>query len=178
MERKGRKWKRQRSGKGEDPKMVSDTKGLVACERQMHMQVFIGGWRLSVSFALALDRLWRHRIRAYTDTASRAYNEGSAPPLAKGCVGAGVARFYLRHSSAKGVRDEIYLRGNAVFVFSSVPHMHTRTYVFVLCMHSHTCAHRAQWRFSVVPPFKQAEEILRCTLVPVRSLHDATTLAS
>lgn len=37
------------------------TKGL-ACERKMGMYIFIDGWRLSVGFALALGRLWRHRI--------------------------------------------------------------------------------------------------------------------
>lgn len=81
-------------------------------------------------------------------------------PSTKGCASAGVARFYLRHSSAKGVRDReilpTYLRGGAVFVFFSK--LRTRTHVCVYV--------RAQWRFSVPRPFKQAEEILRRTSRP------------
>lgn len=103
---------------------------------------------LLVAGTLVLVSPWLSVVYSGTEHAhiltQRAYNEGSASPLAKGCAGAGVARFYLRHSSAKGVRDEIYLRGSAVFVFSSGSHMHVRTHVHIcllcLCMHSRTRA--------------------------------------
>jgi hypothetical protein len=83
--------------------------------------------------------------RAHTDTAPRAYNKGSAStPLAKGCASAGVARFYLRHSSAKGVHDEkIYLRGGAVFMFFlGVEHVCTRMSALA-SVDAHMYAHAA-----------------------------------
>lgn len=123
---------------------------------------------------LAPRPLWRRKTRArthtHTDTiARRTIGRGVRQPLAKGCADAGVARFYLRHSSAKGVRArrEIYLTRGAVFVFSSA-HTHTRLIARRLCMYAHLHTRtmrvrRVQWRFSrpVPRPFKQAEEILR-----------------
>jgi len=80
---------------------------------------------------------------------------------------AGVARFYLRHSSAKGVRDEIYLRGGAVFVFSSELRTQRAARACVCaCTPMQTQSRCTQWRFTVPRPFKQAGEILRRTLVP------------
>lgn len=70
---------------------------------------------------------------------------GSAPALL--AKGAGVARFYLRHSSAKkgsAATGSTYVAGRGGFC---TPCVRVRA---------------AQWRFDVVPrPFKQAEEISR-----------------
>lgn len=70
---------------------------------------------------------------------------GSAPALL--AKGAGVARFYLRHSSAKkgsAATGSTYVAGRGGFC---APCVRVRA---------------AQWRFDVVPrPFKQAEEISR-----------------
>lgn len=66
-------------------------------------------------------------------------------PLAKGCAGAGVARFYLRHSSAKGVHDEkIYLRGGAVFMFFSSGSRTRMSALAFVDAHMYARAHRVQ----------------------------------
>lgn len=186
--------RRERVGNGNDNEEVGEKirrRSRIprdsSCERQMSIYIFIGGWRLSVGFALAFGRLQRQRTRAYTDTALGAYNKGSVPPLAKGCAapvqglrdfisgillpkGSATRSTYMAARFLCFLRDRICTRVYVrVFVF-----VHAFTYV-------HTRAHRAQQRFSVVlRPFKQAKEILRRTLGPrvPRCPYDATTFAS
>lgn len=149
--RERRKWERQRKREG---KRFEDGLGYQGTRRvsvrRACMYLLVAGALVLVSPWLSVVYSGGEHARAPTQLC-RAYNKGSAPPLAKGC--AGVARFYLWHSSAKGVRDEIYLRGFCVFFGAAYAHTYVR---LCLRVHSRTRAHRAQWRFSVVPrPFKQ-----------------------